>query len=107
MKKKKMILGIVSVLMLATVAVFFNASRIADSSKEYKYFGEGASSVVSAGEAMYKNNDIQCPNGERADEFYEEELKERLRECFIKDSGRKRKLSHIEVNAIATFLKTL
>lgn len=93
--------------MLATIAVFFNASKVSNSSGAYKYFGEGASSVVSAGETIYKNNDLQCPNGESAEDFYEEEMKERLRECFIDNSGRKRKLSHIEVNAVATFLKTL
>ena len=57
----------------------------------------------------YKNNEILCPDGMDAEDFYEEELKERLSECSIVDSksGRKRKLSHIEVNAVSTFIKTL
>lgn len=105
-----MILSVVSVLMLASVAVFFNASKVPSSSSgKYKYFGEGASSVVSAGETIYRGNEMLCPGGESAEDFYEEEMKTRLSECLILDSnsGRKRKLSHIEVNAIATFLKTL
>ena len=109
MKKKRIILSIVSVLVMATITIFFNASRISDSPEPYKYFGDGASSVVSAGETIYKNDKFRCPNGESAEDFYEEELKERLRECSLGDSnsGKKRKLSHVEVNAVASFLKTL
>lgn len=94
-------------MMLATTAVFFNASEKGESSGAvYKFHGEGSRSVASAGHAIL-NHKLDCPGGERVEDLHHDDMADALKGCSINDSGKVRKLSFIEINALVTYFKTL
>lgn len=95
-------------MMFGTTAVFFNASEKDDAitSGTYRFFGEGSRSVASAGHTILQHEFV-CPGGEKIEDLHHEDMAGTLKECSINDSGKVRKLSHIEINALVTYFKSL